>query len=318
MTVETATYLDSLSSANPGISDQIPEGDDHLRLIKAVLKSTFPGRGGEEGRAIVKAAGFTPALTEIGATFVSTGTLAVTLAALAGLPDGTFYNFLAKVGTTTLTPNGADTINGTTTFVLTVGQSCEIVKQGTNWVVLAAPYVAPSAASQAEMEAGVLATIRSMSPLLVAQAIAALAAPISGEVLQTVFDTDAGASSASSSHTNVTGSAISITPKSTSSTLFLECDFLATVTAGGAGINTEGAFQLYDYSASALIGVVVYLGVFSGGGTNIQTQAPARCVVAIPNTVLTARLFTLHAHYIIGACTVSANNQVWKITEVKN
>jgi len=143
MTVETATYLDSLSSANPGISDQIPEGDDHLRLIKAVLKSTFPGRGGEEGRTIVKAAGFTPALTEVGATFVSTGTLAVTLAALAGLPDGTFYNFAAQTGTTTLTPNGADTINGTTTFVLTVGQSCEIVKQGTNWVVLAASSVAP-------------------------------------------------------------------------------------------------------------------------------------------------------------------------------
>lgn len=174
MTVETATYLDSLSSSNPGTTDQIPEGDDHLRLIKAVLKATFPGRGGEEGRTITKAAGYTPALTEVGATFVHTATLAVTLAALAGLPDGTFYNFTAQTGTTTLTPNGADTINGTTTFVLTVGQSCEIVKQGTNWVVLAAPLVA---ASQAEMEAGVLATLRAMSPLLVAQAIAKLGTP---------------------------------------------------------------------------------------------------------------------------------------------
>jgi len=143
MTVETATYLNSLSSANPGSTDQIPEGDDHLRLIKVVLKSTFPGRGGEEGRTIVKAAGYTPALTEVGATFVHTATLAVALAALAGLPSGTFYNFVAQTGTTTLTPNGTDTINGTTTFSLPVGQSCEIVKQGTNWVVLigAAPQV---------------------------------------------------------------------------------------------------------------------------------------------------------------------------------
>jgi hypothetical protein len=148
MTVETATYLNSLSSSNPGTTDQIPEGDDHLRLIKAVLKSTFPGRGGEEHRAITKAAGYTPALTEVGATFVHTATLVVTLAALAGLPDGTFYNFTAQTGTTTLTPNGADTINGTTTFVLTVGQSCEIVKQGTNWVVLYIPYTAPAVVVQ--------------------------------------------------------------------------------------------------------------------------------------------------------------------------
>lgn len=190
MTVETATYLNSLSSANPGSTDQIPEGDDHLRLIKAVLKSTFPGRGGEERRTIVKGAGYTPALTEIGSTFVHTATLAVALAALAGLPEGTFYNFTAQTGTTTLTPNGANTIDGVSTYVLTVGQSCEIVKQGTNWVVLAAPYTPPSTASQAEMEAGVLATIRAMSPLLVAQAIAKLA--VAGPPVGTILDFGGG------------------------------------------------------------------------------------------------------------------------------
>lgn len=46
MTVETATYIPDLNSANPGIGDSKGEGDDHLRLIKAVVKATFPSFSG--------------------------------------------------------------------------------------------------------------------------------------------------------------------------------------------------------------------------------------------------------------------------------
>jgi hypothetical protein len=42
MTVENASYISGLNSAYPPGSDTISEGDDHLRLIKAVLKETFP------------------------------------------------------------------------------------------------------------------------------------------------------------------------------------------------------------------------------------------------------------------------------------
>lgn len=42
MTVEAATYIDTLSSANPASGDQRSEGDDHIRLLKAVLQATFP------------------------------------------------------------------------------------------------------------------------------------------------------------------------------------------------------------------------------------------------------------------------------------
>lgn len=138
MTVELATYLDELASANPGSTDVIPEGDDHIRLIKAVIKATFPGRGGEDNRALAKTASFTPALTEVGVVFVCTATLVVTLPALAGLPEGTYYTFVAKTGTITLTPNGVDTIDSTSTFVLAAGQTCTIVKLETDWVVLIA------------------------------------------------------------------------------------------------------------------------------------------------------------------------------------
>lgn len=44
MGLEAATYLNDLVSSNPiGASDTKSFGDDHLRLIKAVLKATFPG-----------------------------------------------------------------------------------------------------------------------------------------------------------------------------------------------------------------------------------------------------------------------------------
>ncbi len=42
MTVESATYISQLNSAQPTASDNISEGDDHLRLIKSVLKAQFP------------------------------------------------------------------------------------------------------------------------------------------------------------------------------------------------------------------------------------------------------------------------------------
>lgn len=42
MPLETATYIHQLDSANPLGSDPIAAGDDHLRLIKAAIKATFP------------------------------------------------------------------------------------------------------------------------------------------------------------------------------------------------------------------------------------------------------------------------------------
>lgn len=42
MAVESATYIDGLNSAYPPGTDPRSQGDDHLRLIKAVLKATFP------------------------------------------------------------------------------------------------------------------------------------------------------------------------------------------------------------------------------------------------------------------------------------
>jgi len=42
MALESGTYLDDLVTTNPTASDNVSAGDDHLRLLKTVLKNSFP------------------------------------------------------------------------------------------------------------------------------------------------------------------------------------------------------------------------------------------------------------------------------------
>jgi hypothetical protein len=46
MGLETGTYISDLVSTNPTASDPKSQGDDHLRLIKACVKATFPNVSG--------------------------------------------------------------------------------------------------------------------------------------------------------------------------------------------------------------------------------------------------------------------------------
>jgi len=42
MPLETASYINSLVASNPASTDTVSQADDHIRLIKKVLKDTFP------------------------------------------------------------------------------------------------------------------------------------------------------------------------------------------------------------------------------------------------------------------------------------
>jgi len=42
MPLESGTFISDLVSTNPAITDQVSQGDDHIRLIKKVLLNTFP------------------------------------------------------------------------------------------------------------------------------------------------------------------------------------------------------------------------------------------------------------------------------------
>lgn len=60
MGLESATYLDDLVTTNPVAGDLVAQGDDHFRLLKSVLKATFPNldtpRYLEQARADVASA----------------------------------------------------------------------------------------------------------------------------------------------------------------------------------------------------------------------------------------------------------------------
>lgn len=43
MGLEAASFISQLTASNPDTADQIKDGDNHIRLIKAVLQNTFPG-----------------------------------------------------------------------------------------------------------------------------------------------------------------------------------------------------------------------------------------------------------------------------------
>lgn len=42
MPIETFNFIDSLNTANPGSTDDVLQGDDHIRGLKSVLKNNFP------------------------------------------------------------------------------------------------------------------------------------------------------------------------------------------------------------------------------------------------------------------------------------
>jgi microcystin-dependent protein len=46
MALETGTYINSLNASNPVSTDGLSQADDHLRLIKSTIKSTFPSIDG--------------------------------------------------------------------------------------------------------------------------------------------------------------------------------------------------------------------------------------------------------------------------------
>jgi len=42
MALETFQYIDDLNASNPTATDNVSQGDDHIRGIKTTLKNTFP------------------------------------------------------------------------------------------------------------------------------------------------------------------------------------------------------------------------------------------------------------------------------------
>ena len=131
MSVETANTLAGLNEAWPVNGDQIPEGDDHIRLIKEALKKTFPGRGRPDKTLVVLTSNYTLTANDNGAVFLVTGATTVWLPALSGLPafSATFISGTAF----TLAGYGTDQILGVVARNIPAGRSVTVYNNGASW-----------------------------------------------------------------------------------------------------------------------------------------------------------------------------------------
>lgn len=114
MGLETATYVDSLVVSNPDGADAGSTADDHLRLIKACLKRSFPMIGGAVS-ASAQAISYVNDLnapiqaqlaalregsaTAYAALVATTAVSASSAAALAGVPAGSYARLDVAYGT---------------------------------------------------------------------------------------------------------------------------------------------------------------------------------------------------------------------------
>ena len=79
-----------------------------------------------------KTAGFTVVAADIGKTFLCSGTFTVAFDTASSL-GSSFYCTIINTGSgaVTLDPSSTEVINGLTTFVLAVGESCQVFCSGT-------------------------------------------------------------------------------------------------------------------------------------------------------------------------------------------
>lgn len=78
LAIESATYISDLNISNPPGSDPVGQADDHLRLIKSALKSTFPN--------INAACNATP--LQLNGYFVPQGAILMWSGSIASIPTG--------------------------------------------------------------------------------------------------------------------------------------------------------------------------------------------------------------------------------------
>lgn len=134
MTIETATYLKDLNNLLPATGDLVAEGDEHLRLMKTVLQTTFPGRGVADMGVVAKATGFSASVTEIGCVYKCTAALTLEPPGASGLVAGTHWFIRAAGGAVLIDPPDAALINGAATLTLPTDAAAILVFDGTDWV----------------------------------------------------------------------------------------------------------------------------------------------------------------------------------------
>lgn len=131
MGLEIANFIDELVTTNPvGVTDPKSQGDDHLRLIKSVLKGTFPGLAGSAFRLQTKSSNYPIVATDNMTMLLCTASLTLTLPVATSLGNKHMFFVMATGPSVTFTPTGTDTVNGLTSFSLSFNQAAVVFCDG--------------------------------------------------------------------------------------------------------------------------------------------------------------------------------------------
>lgn len=145
MGLETGTHINDLVPTNPVSGDTKSQGDDHLRLIKAILQNTFPtaSKAFYFPDVLTKTANYTVLTSDENKTIVgdaTAGSITLTLPALAISRAGWRLRVLKSDSSVNTVVVGA-TINGVTNYSLTNQyDSVELVWSGSAWYAFERPH----------------------------------------------------------------------------------------------------------------------------------------------------------------------------------
>jgi len=137
MALESGTYVKDLVSTNPPGTDAISQGDDHIRLVKSVLKNSFPSNS--NAPIVPDMSGQSGKYLTTDGTDSSWGTITQTL---SGLTDTTIsspasnqrltYNGSTWVNTSDITIPSSSSLIINSGATITINSGATITNNGTN------------------------------------------------------------------------------------------------------------------------------------------------------------------------------------------
>lgn len=144
MGLETATYISQLVPANPLSTDAVSQGDDHLRLIKSVLQSSFPAMSSpfRKWRTEAVSANETVTTDDDGTLYLMDAsggarTVALPAAATTGIVIGV-KKVDSSLNAVTVDANSTELIDGALTAVVRSQYDVQwFISNGTGWNLFA-------------------------------------------------------------------------------------------------------------------------------------------------------------------------------------
>lgn len=142
MGLESATYIDDLITSNPdGGVDSKSEGDNHIRMIKSVLRTTFPGQVGRFSRWQAKSGSYTIVAIDNWSLIEASGALTLNGTAAGTLGNGWACLLWTRNGAITVDPNASELVNGVATFVVPLNHFGLLSCDGSKFVCAIYPSV---------------------------------------------------------------------------------------------------------------------------------------------------------------------------------